>query len=122
MQLMLATAANGRAPRFGLRRRRSADDPRANIEMGTAFLGGLMKEFSIHGWRWPPNAGPRVRWWQSKTGDVEVVEQIPSMRPASIKRDALWEEYRRIYGGSEPLDASPTPTQSGASGKSREPG
>jgi soluble lytic murein transglycosylase len=83
------------------------DDPRANIEMGTAFLGGLMKEFSDPRLALAAyNAGPaRVRgWWQSKkTGDVEAwVEQIPFDETRQyVKRVMLsWEEYRRIYGGS----------------------
>jgi soluble lytic murein transglycosylase len=83
------------------------DDPRANIDMGTAFLGGLMREFSdprlaVAAY----NAGPaRVRgWWQARrTSDVEAwVEQIPFDETRQyVKRVMLsWEEYRRVYGGS----------------------
>lgn len=83
------------------------DDPRANLDMGTAFLGGLMREFSdprlaVAAY----NAGPaRVRgWWQARrTSDVEAwVEQIPFDETRQyVKRVMLsWEEYRRVYGGS----------------------
>jgi soluble lytic murein transglycosylase len=81
------------------------DDPRANLEMGTAFLAGLMKEFgeprlAIAAY----NAGPkRVRdWWKARrTGDMEAfVEQIPYDETRQyVKRVMLsWTEYRRLYG------------------------
>jgi soluble lytic murein transglycosylase len=80
------------------------DDPRANLEMGAAFLAGLMKEFgdprlAIAAY----NAGPkRVRdWWKARrTGDIEAfVEQIPyDETRAYVKRVMLaWSEYRRLY-------------------------
>ena len=83
------------------------DDPGANLDMGTAFLGGLMREFSdprlaVAAY----NAGPaRARgWWQARrTSDVEAwVEQIPFDETRQyVKRVMLsWEEYRRVYGGS----------------------
>jgi soluble lytic murein transglycosylase len=107
MQLMPATA-QPMAELRGLpfREGELLDDPRANLEIGTAFLAGLMKE-----WNDPRlalaayNAGPRrVRqWWQArKTNDVEAfVEQIPFDETRHyVKRVMLsWEEYRRIYGG-----------------------
>jgi soluble lytic murein transglycosylase len=105
MQLMPATAkpmADVRGLPFeggGL-----LDDPRANLEMGTAFLAGLMKEFgeprlAIAAY----NAGPRrVRdWWKARrTGDMEAfVEQIPYDETRQyVKRVMLsWSEYRRLY-------------------------
>jgi len=80
------------------------DDPRANLEMGTAFLAGLMKEFgeprlAVAAY----NAGPRrVReWWKARrTSDLEAfVEQIPyDETRAYVKRVMLsWSEYRRLY-------------------------
>jgi soluble lytic murein transglycosylase len=80
------------------------DDPRANLEMGAAFLAGLMKEFgdprlAIAAY----NAGPRrVRdWWKARrTADMEAfVEQIPyDETRAYVKRVLLsWSEYRRLY-------------------------
>jgi soluble lytic murein transglycosylase len=75
--------------------------------MGTAFLGGLMREFSDPRLALAAyNAGPaRVRgWWQARrTSDVEAwVEQIPYDETRQyVKRVMLsWEEYRRVYGGS----------------------
>jgi len=108
MQLMPATAkpmADVRGLPFeggGL-----LDDPRANLEMGTAFLAGLMKEFgeprlAIAAY----NAGPkRVRdWWKARrTADIEAfVEQIPYDETREyVKRVMLsWSEYRRLYGGA----------------------
>ena len=105
MQLMPATAkpmADVRGLAFeggGL-----LDDPRANLEMGTAFLAGLMKEFgeprlAIAAY----NAGPRrVReWWKARrTSDLEAfVEQIPYDETRTyVKRVMLsWSEYRRLY-------------------------
>ena len=108
MQLMPATAkpmADVRGLAFeggGL-----LDDPRANLEMGTAFLAGLMKEFgeprlAIAAY----NAGPkRVRdWWKARrTADMEAfVEQIPYDETREyVKRVMLsWSEYRRLYAGT----------------------
>lgn len=84
------------------------DDPRANLEMGTAFLAALMKEFgdprlAIAAY----NAGPRrVReWWKARrTADMEAfVEQIPyDETRAYVKRVMLaWSEYRRLYGSPD---------------------
>jgi soluble lytic murein transglycosylase len=82
------------------------DDPRANLELGAAFLAGLLQEF-----KQPPlalaayNAGPgRVRqWWQARrTNDLEAwIEQIPFDETRQyVKRVLLsWDEYRRVYGG-----------------------
>ena len=106
MQLMPATAkplADMRGLAFdggGL-----LDDPRANLDMGTTFLAGLMKEFgdprlAIAAY----NAGPkRVRdWWKARrTSDIEAfVEQIPYDETRTyVKRVMLsWSEYRRLYG------------------------
>jgi soluble lytic murein transglycosylase len=81
------------------------DDPRANLEMGTAFLAGLMREFpdprlAVAAY----NAGPRRvhEWWKARrTGDLEAfVEQIPYGETRRyVKRVMLaWAEYRRLYG------------------------
>jgi soluble lytic murein transglycosylase len=82
------------------------DEPGANIQLGTAFLAGLLREFgdprlAVAAY----NAGPRrVRDWLKarKTTDIEAfVEQIPFDETRHyVKRVMLsWEEYRRIYGG-----------------------
>jgi soluble lytic murein transglycosylase len=109
MQLMPATArplAEVRGMPFdggGL-----LDDPRANLEMGAAFLSGLVKEFgdprlAIAAY----NAGPnRVRaWWSARrTSDLDAfVEQIPYDETRQyVKRVMLsWVEYRRLYAGAE---------------------
>jgi len=81
------------------------DDPGANIEIGTAFLAGLLREFkdsrlAVAAY----NAGPgRVRqWWRERrTSDIEAfVEQIPFDETRQyVKRVMLSrEEYRRLYG------------------------
>lgn len=83
------------------------DDPRTNIEIGSAFLAGLLREFkdprlAVAAY----NAGPgRVRqWWQARrTSDLEAfVEQIPfDETRLYVKRVMLsWEEYRRVYDTS----------------------
>lgn len=98
MQVMPATAQRlGRAD--GL------DDPRANLEIGTTFLAGLLKQFGDPRLALAAyNAGPkRLRdWWKARKGDdVEVfVEQIPYDETRQyVKRVMVsWEEYRRIYG------------------------
>ena len=81
------------------------EDPRANLELGTAFLAGLLKEFGDPRLALAAyNAGPnRVRQWLKtrKTADVEAfVEQIPfDETRLYVKRVMLsWEEYRRLYG------------------------
>jgi soluble lytic murein transglycosylase len=84
------------------------DDPSANIEIGTAFLSGLLREFrdprlAVAAY----NAGPaRVRqWWQTRrTSDIEAfVEQIPFDETRQYVKRVMfsWDEYRRLYGGAE---------------------
>jgi soluble lytic murein transglycosylase len=81
------------------------DEPGANIQLGTAFLAGLLREFgdprlAVAAY----NAGPRrVRDWLKarRPGDLEAfVEQIPFDETRQyVKRVMLsWDEYRRIYG------------------------
>jgi soluble lytic murein transglycosylase len=81
------------------------EDLRTNLELGTAFLATLLRE-----WKDPRlalaayNAGPtRVRrWWsERRTDDLEAwVEQIPFDETRQyVKRVWLaWAEYRRLYG------------------------
>jgi soluble lytic murein transglycosylase len=106
MQLMPGTAqpmAEGRGLPF--RDGDLLDEPAANVEIGTAFLAGLLREFpdprlAVAAY----NAGPRrVRdWWKARrTSDVEAfVELIPFDETRQyVKRVMLsWDEYRRIYG------------------------
>jgi soluble lytic murein transglycosylase len=84
------------------------DDPGANIEIGTAFLAGLLREFKDPRLALAAyNAGPgRMRqWWQARqTSDVEAfVEQIPYDETRQYVKRVMfsWEEYRRLYGGGE---------------------
>jgi len=97
MQLMPATARLMAPPG-------DLDDPGFNIELGTRFLAGLIREFNdprlaIAAY----NAGPKnVRQWMStrRTDDLEAfVEQIPfDETRLYVKRVVLsWDEYRRIY-------------------------
>jgi soluble lytic murein transglycosylase len=84
------------------------DQPLVNLELGSIFYGGLLREF-----RDPRlataayNAGPtRVReWWANRrTDDLDVwVEQIPfNETRAFVKRVMLsWQEYQRVYGGDK---------------------
>jgi soluble lytic murein transglycosylase len=107
MQLMPATAQPMAEVRgWPFRGGELLDDPVANIQMGSAFLAGLLKEFgdprlAIAAY----NAGPRRarEWWKArKSDDVEAwVEQIPFDETRQyVKRVTLsWEEYRRIYAG-----------------------
>jgi soluble lytic murein transglycosylase len=88
------------------------DDPAVNLELGTAYLAGLLREFGDARVATAAyNAGPtRVReWWGARrSADLDVwVEQIPyDETRAFVKRVMLsWDEYRRLYGGSAP-DAS----------------
>ena len=81
------------------------DDPRANLDMGAAFLAGLLREFNDPRLALAAyNAGPkRAReWWKARrTSDMEAfVEQIPYDETRHyVKRVMLsWDEYRRIYG------------------------
>jgi soluble lytic murein transglycosylase len=91
------------------------DDPAVNLELGTAYLAGLLREFGDARVATAAyNAGPtRVReWWGARrSADLDVwVEQIPyDETRAFVKRVMLsWDEYRRLYGGSltGPPDAS----------------
>jgi soluble lytic murein transglycosylase len=92
------------------------DDPRVNLDIGTAFLAGLLQEFkdprlAVAAY----NAGPaRVRqWWKvRRTSDVEAfIEQIPfDETRLYVKRVMLsWDEYRRVYGAAG--EASPQTSQ-----------
>jgi soluble lytic murein transglycosylase len=80
------------------------DQPVVNLELGSTFLAGLMREFGDARLAAAAyNAGPtRVReWWSGRrTDDLEVwVDQIPyNETRAFVKRVMLsWEEYRRVY-------------------------
>jgi peptidoglycan lytic transglycosylase len=84
------------------------DDPRANLDLGAAFLAGLLKEFGDARLALAAyNAGPkRARdWWKARrTSDMEAwVEQIPFDETRHyVKRVTLsWAEYRRIYATSD---------------------
>jgi len=106
MQLMPGTAAPMAETRgWSFRGGELLDDPVANIQMGSSFLGSLFREFgdprlAIAAY----NAGPgNVRkWWKArKTDDIEAwVEQIPFDETRNyVKKVTLsWEEYRRLYG------------------------
>jgi soluble lytic murein transglycosylase len=91
------------------------DDPGANIEIGTSFLGGLLRDFkdprlAVAAY----NAGPaRVRqWWQARrTTDIEAfVEQIPFDETRQYVKRVMfsWQEYRRLYGGGNEAVTGPT--------------
>ena len=106
-------AADGAAPRAGLPGGELLDDPAANIELGTAFLAGLLREFgdprlAVAAY----NAGPtRVRqWWSArKSDDIEAwVEQIPFDETRQyVKRVMVgWEEYRRLYADAATAGAA----------------
>ena len=108
MQVMPATAG-----RMG--RGEGLDDPRANLEIGTAFLAGLLKQFGDPRLALAAyNAGPRrLRdWWKARKGDdVEAfVELIPYDETRQyVKRVMLsWDEYRRIYGAASATADRPT--------------
>jgi peptidoglycan lytic transglycosylase len=99
MQLM-PTTARLLAPAGDL------DDPAFNIQLGTRFLAGLLREFNDPRLALAAyNAGPnRVRqWWAARrSDDIEVfVEQIPfDETRLYVKRIVVsWDEYRRIYAG-----------------------
>jgi soluble lytic murein transglycosylase len=88
------------------------DDPGANLEIGAAFLAGLLREFKDPRLALAAyNAGPgRARqWWQARrTSDLEAwVEQIPFDETRQYVKRVMfsWEEYRRLYG-SAPESAS----------------
>ncbi len=81
------------------------DDPGANVEMGTAYFAGLLRDFGDPRLATAAyNAGPgRVReWWSARRGsDIEAwVEHIPYNETRGfVKRVMLsWDEYRRLYG------------------------
>ncbi|HET7340324.1 MAG TPA: lytic transglycosylase domain-containing protein, partial [Methylomirabilota bacterium] len=89
------------------------DDPRTNLDIGAAFLAGLLQEFKDPRLALAAyNAGPaRVRqWWQARrTSDLEAfVEQIPfDETRLYVKRVMLsWDEYRRVYGAASDASAA----------------
>jgi soluble lytic murein transglycosylase len=92
------------------------DQPVINLELGSTFFAGLLREFGDPRLAAAAyNAGPtRVReWWAGRrSDDLEVwVDQIPyNETRAFVKRVMLsYEEYRRIYGekpGEKPGDKS----------------
>jgi soluble lytic murein transglycosylase len=108
MQLMPETARPmARVRGLAFQEGELLDDPAANIELGSAYLGGLVRDFgdarlAVAAY----NAGPtRVReWWGArKSDDMEVwVEQIPYNETRNFVRRVMvgWEEYRRLYGGT----------------------
>jgi soluble lytic murein transglycosylase len=107
MQLMPETA-RPMAARQGIRfgQGELLDLPEANLQMGTVFLAGLIKEFGEPRLAAAAyNAGPaRVRkWWAARqSDDVDVfVEQIPFDDTRHFVKQVVvaWEEYRRVYGG-----------------------
>jgi soluble lytic murein transglycosylase len=90
------------------------DAPGANLELGSAFLAGLLREFGDPRLAAAAyNAGPtRVReWWTARrSDDIEVfVEQIPfNETRAFVKRVTLSrEEYRRLYRDAVPAPPAP---------------
>jgi soluble lytic murein transglycosylase len=114
MQLMPDTARPmAKARRMGVSGDDFLDDPAANLELGSAYLGGLLRQFgdarlAVAAY----NAGPtRVReWWgERRSDDLEVwVEQIPFNETRGfVKRVMLsWTEYRRVYGPTAPADGA----------------
>ena len=105
MQLMPGTAQPMAEVRgWSFRGGALLDDPSANIQMGTAFLGGLMREFADPSLALAAyNAGPRRarEWWKTrKSDDLEAwVELIPFDETRAYVKRVLhsWSEYRRIY-------------------------
>ncbi len=114
MQLMPETARPmAQARRLSLNNGDLLDDPAANLELGSAYLGGLLREFGDARLAAAAyNAGPtRVReWWGARrSDDLEAwVEQIPfDETRAFVKRVMLsWAEYRRLYGPSVAAEAA----------------
>jgi len=108
MQLMPDTARPlARARGMDFRDGDILDDPAANVELGAAYLGWLVREFgearlAVAAY----NAGPnRVKeWWAArKSDDLEVwVEQIPYNETRSFVRRVSvgYEEYRRLYASA----------------------
>jgi len=81
------------------------DQPLVNLELGSTFFAGLLREFGDARLAAAAyNAGPtRVREWLAsrRPDDLEVwVEQIPfNETRAFVKRVWLsWQEYQRLYG------------------------
>ena len=119
MQLMPDTARPmAQARRLAFNNGDLLDDPAANLDMGSGYLGGLLREFGDARLAAAAyNAGPgRVReWWAGRrSDDVDVwVEQIPfNETRAYVKRVMLsWEEYRRLYGAAS-LEDAPATTRS----------
>ncbi|PYO34776.1 MAG: lytic transglycosylase, partial [Candidatus Rokuibacteriota bacterium] len=121
MQLMPETARPlAQARRLALNNAELLDDPATNLELGSVYLAGLLREFgdarlAVAAY----NAGPaRVReWWGTRrSDDLEVwVEQIPfDETRAFVKRVMLsWDEYRRLYGPA--AAAEPAAVQEGSS-------
>jgi soluble lytic murein transglycosylase len=105
MQLMPDTARPlARARGMDFRDGDLLDDPAANVELGAAYLGWLVREFgeprlAVAAY----NAGPnRVKeWWAARrSDDLEVwVEQIPYNETRNFVRRVSvgYEEYRRLY-------------------------
>jgi soluble lytic murein transglycosylase len=106
MQLMPETGrAVARARQIPFPDAEVLDEPQVNLELGSTFFGGLLREFGDPRLAAAAyNAGPtRVReWWaKRRTDDLEVwVEQIPfNETRAFVKRVWLsWHEYQRVYG------------------------
>jgi soluble lytic murein transglycosylase len=109
MQLMPATAQPMAALRgWAFREGDLLDEPAANIDMGAAFLAGLLREFGDPRLALAAyNAGPRRarEWWKARrSDDVEVfVEEIPFDETRHYVKKVMlsWEEYRRIYGAGD---------------------
>jgi peptidoglycan lytic transglycosylase len=106
MQLMPATA-QPLAENRGLAFRNGSllDEPGPNVQLGTSFLAGLVREFGDPRLALAAyNAGPRRarQWWKErKTDDVEAwIEQIPYDETRGYVKKVMfsWEEYKRIYG------------------------
>jgi soluble lytic murein transglycosylase len=116
MQLMPETARPmAQARRLDLNDGDLLDDPAANLELGSAYLGGLVREFGDARLATAAyNAGPtRVREWLGvrRADDLEAwVEQIPfDETRAFVKRVMLsWAEYRRLYGPTAAGEAGAT--------------
>jgi soluble lytic murein transglycosylase len=108
MQLMPETARPmAQARRLSFADGAVLDDPAVNLDLGSTFLGLLLRDFGDPRLAAAAyNAGPtRVReWWaQRRSDDLEVwIEQIPfNETRAFVKRVMLsWDEYRRLYGGA----------------------
>jgi soluble lytic murein transglycosylase len=121
MQLMPETARPlAQARRLALNNAELLDDPATNLELGSVYLAGLLREFgdarlAVAAY----NAGPaRVReWWGTRrSDDLEVwVEQIPFDETRAFVRRVMlsWDEYRRLYGPAAAVE--PAAVQEGSS-------